>query len=106
MGMSTPPTTPGLAAIWGVGGWGWGAGGVSDPFFVDFPKEERGTVFGSLFTTGFGGSAAGSGIVSFFGGRGGGAVGAIGVGTLTVAGFANWIFSVDISWGAVACIAA
>src|SRR3954451_19510590 len=67
MGMSIPPTTPGFGATWGVGGWGWGAGGVSEPFFVDFPNGENGTLFGSLFATGFGASGAGSGILIFSG---------------------------------------
>src|SRR5216684_1997081 len=100
IGMSDPPTTPDLAATWGVEGGGWGVGGFSEPFFVDCPKGEWGTVFGSLSTTGLGGSATGSGIVSFWGaGAGGWGVRAIGVGGATVAG-ANPIFSVDISCGA------
>jgi len=45
----------------------FGAGGFSEPFFVDCPNAERGTVFGCAFTTGLGGSATGSGMVSFFG---------------------------------------
>src|SRR6185369_4127855 len=109
MGISAPPITPGFAATCGAAGCGCGAGGVSEPFFVDFPNEESGTVFGSLLATGFGGSATGSGMASFFGaGAGGamGATGATGVGAVTLAGFANWIFSVDISWGSVACMAA
>src|SRR3954463_575170 len=103
IGMSMPPTTPGA---WGVGrgGWGVGAGGVSEPFFDDLPNVEKGTVFGSLFTTGFGGSAIGSGIARFFG-----AGGAIGVGVTargaTAAVGANLIFSVETSCGAAACIA-
>src|SRR3954451_18537939 len=114
IGMSMPPTTPGA---WGVGGGGGGAGagGVSEPFFVDRPKFDNGTVFGSLFTTGFGGSAVGSGIASFFGaggGLGGGpsARGAAGVGltargATAAAGATNLIFSVETSCGAAACIA-
>src|SRR4051794_36193954 len=105
IGMSMPPTTPGA---WGVGSGVWGvgagAGGVSEPLFVDRPKFDNGTVFGSLFTTGFGGSAIGSGIASFFG-----AGGAIGVGDAvrgaTAATGANLIFSVETSCGAAACIA-
>src|SRR3954452_9422075 len=70
IGMSMPPTTPGA---WGVGSgeWGAGAGGVSEPFFVDRPKFDNGTVFGSIFTTGLGASAIGSGIAIFFGAGGG-----------------------------------
>src|SRR3954454_12530006 len=104
IGMSMPPTTPGA---WGVGSGVWagvGAGGVSEPFLVDRPKFDNGTVFGSLFTTGFGGSAIGSGIASFFG-----AGGAIGVGVTargaTAAIGANLIFSVETSCSAAACIA-
>src|SRR5436305_6248990 len=92
IGMSTPLT------VWGVGGWVWGvgAGGVSEPRFVDRPKFDNGTVFGSLFTTGFGGSATGSAIATFFG-----AGGATGFSTtpdtrFSTAGIgANLIFSVE-----------
>src|SRR4051812_43399654 len=103
IGMSMPPTTPGF---WGVGGgeWGVGAGGVSEPFFVERPKLDNGTVFGSGFATGFGGSATGSAMATFFGADGatgcdvtaGGAIDGIG---------ANLIFSVETSCGATACIA-
>ncbi len=89
----------------GVGSWVWGVGGVSDPFFVDRPKFDNGTVFGSLFTTGFGASTTGSGIVSFFGT--GGAIrcdfttdgDTDGIG-------ANLMFRVETSCGAAACMAA
>src|SRR4051812_48036611 len=106
IGMSMPPTTPGA---WGVGtgewGVGTGAGGVSEPFFVDRPKFDNGTVFGSLFTTGFGASATGSGIVTFFG-----TAGAIGCDFTTEGATdgigANLMLSVETSCGAAACMAA
>src|SRR4051795_6945497 len=105
-GMSMPPTTPGA---WGVGsgggGVGAGAGGVSEPFLVERPKFDNGTVFGSLFTTGFGGSAIGSGIASFFGAGGAIGVGLTARGATAAAGATNLIFSVETSCGAAACIA-
>src|SRR4051794_26569311 len=104
IGMSMPPTTPGA---WGVAGgeWGVGAGGVSEPFFVDRPKFDNGTVFGSLFTTGFGGSAIGSGIASLLGACGAIGVGVTARGATAAAGATNLIFSVETSCGAAACIA-
>ena len=104
--MSIPPTTPGFAATWGVGSGGWGVGGVSEPFFDDLPNGESGTVFGSLFATGFGASAIGSGMVTFFATTGGGAAGVVAFAT-TLGGIgANRMFSVDTSCGAAACMAA
>ena len=93
----------------GSGGWGVGAGGVSEPFFGDLPNAEKGTVFGSLFSTAFGCSAAGSGMVIFFG-TGGGTTGG-GATTPdtplpTPAAGANLMFSVETSCGAAACMAA
>src|SRR5436305_15295860 len=104
IGISMPPTTPGA---WGVGSgvWGVGAGGVSEPFFVDRPKFDNGTVFGSLFATGFGGSAIGSGIASFFGAGGATGCGVTAGGATDAVGATNLMFSLETSCGAAACIA-
>src|SRR5438067_3704378 len=108
MGMSMPPTTPGWA--WGVGGWVWGvgAGGVSEPFFVERPNWDSGTVFGSLFATGFGASAIGSGMDSFFATGGTGGVTTVFSTTPDTPPPTPWnlMLSVETSCGAAACMAA
>jgi hypothetical protein len=99
----TPPTDGGAGTA-----FGGSAAGVSDPFFVDWPKGERGTVPFSGGATVFAGAAGfgsaifgtGSATVGWAGaGAGGfGAAGAAARGAGAAGGvagaFANWIFTI------------
>src|SRR3954469_19548159 len=96
IGMSMPPTTPGFTAIGGAAA-GVGCGGVSDPFLVERPKLENGTVFGSGFATGFGGSATGSAIATFFGADGVTGCDITAGGATDAVGATNLMFSVETS---------
>ena len=72
IGMSIPADDAGLRD-WGVAGGEWERVEFRSLSSSTCRTRRSGTVFGSLFTTGFGGSATGSGIASFFGAGGCGA---------------------------------
>src|SRR5687767_1748069 len=105
----TPDPPTGTSAVEAVAGGAAGVGaggfaaGASEPFFVDCPKEERGTVFFSGgFGAGFSITGFGSSIFGFGSSIRGAAFGAgLAAGSLPAMG-ANWMFTVEARCGGVA----